>query len=335
MAAVALADPSPALALVPAVGPHAELLAELEDLADQTRAYVAATRAASTLRAYASDWRDFLGWCEAHHVQALPASPEAVALYLTQLAPTRRVATVQRRLAAISQTHQDAGHPTPTDDRLVRKTMAGIRRTHGAPQVRKAPTRTPLLRQLVLDLPETPEGARDRALLLVGFAGAFRRSELVALDRGDVRFDPDGMTITIRGSKTDQERAGAVVGLPYGEHPETCPVRALRAWLVCIDDGQPAVFRRMSRWGTATRSRLTSQSVALIVKRRVAALGHDPSPFAGHSLRAGLATSAAAGGAAERDIMQQTRHRSLEMVRRYIREGELFSTANAARFTGL
>jgi site-specific recombinase XerD len=323
----------PFLALPPA--PEADLLAKLEEIADQTRAYVEATRAASTLRAYASDWSDFLNWCADHHLQALPASPEAVALYITHLARSRRVATVQRRLAAISQTHQDAGQPTPTDDRLVRKTMAGIRRTHGTAQVRKSPTRTQLLRQLVLDLPATPEGARDRAVLLVGFAGAFRRSELVALDRADLSFDPEGARITIRGSKTDQERAGAIVGLPYGEHPETCPVRALRTWLAVIDDSRPAVFRRMSRWGTPTRARLSAQSVALIVKRRVEALGHDASTFAGHSLRAGLATSAAAGGATERDIMQQTRHRSLEMVRRYIREGELLSTTNAARFTGL
>jgi integrase len=326
---------SPTLALVPTAVEHAELLAQLEDLADQTRAYVAATRAASTLRAYASDWADFLAWCAAHRLEALPASPEAVALYITQLAQTRRVSTVQRRLAAISQTHQDAGHPTPTDDRLVRKTMSGIRRTHGTAPRRKAPTRTKLLREMVRDLPETPEGARDRALLLVGFAGAFRRSELVALDRADIVFDPDGVRITIRASKTDQEQAGAIVGLPYGEHPETCPVRALRAWLGCLDDNRPALFRRISRWGTPCRSRLSAQSVALIVKRHATAVGQDPKVFAGHSLRAGMATSAAAGGATERDIMQQTRHRSVEMVRRYIREGELFHKGNAARFTGL
>jgi integrase len=217
----------------------------------------------------------------------------------------------------------------------VRKTMAGIRRAHGTSQSRKLPARTALLRQLVLDLPETTEGARDRALLLVGFAGAFRRSELVALDRADIHFDTEGLQVTIRGSKTDQERAGEVIGIPYGTAAETCPVRALRAWLALIDDGRPAVFRRMSRWGTPTRSRLTAQSVALIVKRRLVALGQDASAFAGHSLRAGLATSAAAGGATERDIMRQTRHRSLEMVRRYIRDGELLSTTNAARFTGL
>ena len=312
-----------------------ELLAILEDLADQTRAYVAATRALSTRRAYAADWRDFQPWCEAHHVQSLPAAPESVALYITQLASKRRVATVQRRLAAISHYHQDAGHPTPTEDRLVRKTMSGIRRTHGVAPRRKAPTRTTLLRELVRDLPDTPEGARDRALLLVGFAGAFRRSELVALDRSDVVFDPDGVRLAIRASKTDQEQAGATIGLPYGEHAETCPVRALRSWLGYVANDHPAVFRRISRWGTPTRARLSAQSVALILKRHTAAIGQDPRAFAGHSLRAGFATSAAAGGATERDIMRQTRHRSAEMVRRYIREGELFHKGNAARFTGL
>jgi len=327
-----------ALALPAASQPaadHAELLAVLAELADQARAYVAATRAKSTLRAYAADWRDFLAWCTSHHVEALPSAPETVALYITHLAGKRRVATVQRRLAAISQYHQDAGHATPIEDRLVRKTMSGIRRTHGVAPRRKSPTRTHLLRELVRDLPETAEGARDRALLLVGFASAFRRSELVALDRSDLIFDPDGARITIRASKTDQEQAGAIVGLPYGEHADTCPVRALRAWLAHLDDDRPPVFRRISRWGTPACSRLSAQSVALIVKRHAAAVGQDPRRFAGHSLRAGLATSAAAGGATERDIMRQTRHRSVEMVRRYIREGELFHKGNAARFTGL
>ena len=137
----------------------------------------------------------------------------------------------------------------------------------------------------------------------------------MALDRADLHFDVDGLQVTIRGSKTDQERAGEVIGVPYGTAPETCPVRALRTWLAVVDDGRPAVFRRMSRWGTPTRARLTAQSVALIVKRRLAALGQDARALAGHSLRAGLATSAAAGGATERDIMRQTRHRSLEMRR--------------------
>src|SRR6266851_4072175 len=333
ISAVVLVDDT-SLAL-PSAAERAQLLAELEEIADRARGYVAATRTRSTLRAYASDWRDFLGFCATRHLPSLPASAEVVALYITHLAGHRRVATVQRRLAAISQVHQDAGHPTPTDDRLVRKTMAGIRRTHGTAPVRKSATRTQLLRQLVLDLPATPEGARDRALLLVGFAGAFRRSELVALDRADLVFDPDGVQIAIRCSKTDQERTGAVVGLPYGDHEHTCPVRALRAWLAYLDDGQPAVFRRMSRWGTPCRSRLTAQSVALVVKRHVETVGQDPNVFAGHSLRAGMATSAAAGGATEHDIMQQTRHRSVEMVRRYIRDGELFSTTNATRFTGI
>jgi site-specific recombinase XerD len=339
-ATVAVEQPAAApgagmLALPASAAEHAELLAILEELADHTRAYVAATRAKSTRRAYAADWRDFSAWCAAHHVQELPAAAETVALYITQLASQRRVATVQRRLAAISQAHKDAGHTTPTEDWLVRKTMSGIRRTHGVAPRRKSPTRTNLLCELVRDLPSTPEGDRDRALLLVGFAGAFRRSELVALDRSDITFDPEGARITLRMSKTDQERAGAIVGLPFGEHSGTCPVRALRAWLAHLDDDHPPVFRRISRWGTPTRSRLTAQSVALVVKRRAAVVGQDPRVFAGHSLRAGLATSAAAGGATERDIMQQTRHRSLEMVRRYIREGELFHKGNAARFTGM
>jgi len=213
--------------------------------------------------------------------------------------------------------------------------MAGIRRTlDTAPRTKTAP-KDQVPAPACLDLPDIAEGTRDRAALLVGFAGAFRRSELVALDRSDITFDSDGARVLIRASRTDQESAGAIVGLPYGEQPETCPVRALRAWLAVLPDQRPAVFRRMSRWGMPTRARLTDRSVALIVKRRVVAIGQDPKLFAGHSLRAGLATSAAAGGGTERDIMQQTRHRSVGVVRGYIRDGEVFHEGNAARFTGL
>jgi integrase len=245
------------------------------------------------------------------------------------------VATIRRRLASISQVHQEAGLDSPTEDRLVRRTMVGISRAHGTAPTRKVAIRTRHLQLMVRQIPSSPVGVRDRALLLVGFAGAFRRAELVAIDRAHLSFDPDGVKVFLATSKTDQEGAGQTIGIPYGTHPETCPVLALRAWLDLLPaDGGP-VFRRFDRWGHIRRTRLTAEWVAEVVKHYVEPIGLDPEQFAGHSLRAGLATSAAAGGAAEWDIMRQTRHKSAEMVRRYMRDAEVLSSANAARFTGL
>ncbi len=190
------------------------------------------------------------------------------------------------------------------------------------------------LKKMLEKLPGTRVGLRDRALLLVGFAGAFRRAELVSLDVSDLEFSSAGLTITLRRSKTDQEGRSRRLGIPYGSSEATCPVRALEAWLESarIQDGP--IFRPLDRFQRVQPTRLSSERVALIVKRRAKAVGLDPARYAGHSLRAGLATSAAAAGASERVIMSQTGHRSADMVRRYIREGSLFQS-NPAAMVGL
>jgi integrase len=320
-----------------------ELRARLGATADRARDYLAAARAASTRRAYRHDWAAFAAWCAGHGLPALPAAPETVALYLADLAdqvkeaadgravPRYAINTLQRRLAGIAAAHKEAGQEPPTRAALVRRTWAGIRRTRRVAPAAKAPIATDLLRAMVAALPATVQGRRDRALLLVGFAGAFRRSELVALDRADLGFDGEGLTITLRASKTDQEGAGRAIGIPFGERPDTCPVRALRAWLAAAGIDGGAVFRPVTRHDTVRPRRLTDHSVALIVKRAATAVGLDPAAYAGHSLRAGLATAAARAGVAERDIMRQTGHRSVEMVRRYIREGSLFRDNPAGR----
>ena len=185
------------------------------------------------------------------------------------------------------------------------------------------------------DLPETLRGRRDRALLLVGFAGALRRSELVALEVRDVAFEAEGMVLTIRRSKTDPEAAGQLVGIPYGDAPETCPVRALQAWLEAAQITEGAVFRPIERWSNRIEPRaLEDRRVATLLQSLVRRAGLDPKNFAGHSLRSGLATAAAAGGASERAIMDQTRHKSVKQVRRYIQRGSLFRD-NAAKYTGV
>jgi integrase len=307
---------------------------DIDTLVEEAAAYARGARAASSRRAYQLDWDDFLNWCAQHGRMALPAEPSTVVLYMTALARTRKVSTIERRLAAISKAHTRRGLVSPTGDPAVRLVMSGIRRDKNVAPRRVAPIRAAHLRAIVGRIPPTRSGRRDRALLLVGFQGALRRSELVALDRTDVTFTADGVTLRIRRSKTDQEGAGADVAIPFGTRPETCAVQALRSWLMCLDDGAPAIFRGVGKGDRVSCERLSAQSVALVVKQHAAGLGL-PGEFAGHSLRAGFATSAAAGNATERDIMRQTRHKSAEMVRRYIRDGELFSQANAARFTGL
>jgi integrase len=314
------------------------VLEDLQVLAEAAQDLVRASRAANTLRAYRSDWRGFSDWCSAQHLEPLPARPETVALYLAALARSGAEAvTIQRRLSAISQAHQAAGHqPSPTADVLVRQVMRGIRRTLGtAPSHRKEPLTAPELRRLVEVTPgETPAGLRDRALLLVGHLGAFRRSELVALDVEDLDETGDGLRLQVRRSKTDQEAEGLEKGLPRRADPATCPVRALRTWLDVAGIGAGPVFRAVNRYGQVQPGRLSDRAVALVVKRACRRAGLDPDRYAGHSLRSGFATAAAEGGAPERAIMRQGGWSSEAMVRRYIRMASLFRE-NAARYVDL
>jgi integrase len=258
--------------------------------------------------------------------------PDTVAAYAAKSAETLKANTVERRLTAISQAHQLAGYPNPIEDTLVRTVMAGIRRVKGTTQKGKDPLSPELLRKMFADSSHDLRSVRNRALLLLGFAGALRRSELVGLQYQDLRFTEDGLVFTIRHSKTDQEREGQTVGIPYGSHPETCPVRAVRTWLDRSEVGSGSLFRAIGRWGREVTDRpICDHQLAKIIKTLARRAGLDPGAFSGHSLRSGLATSAAEGGATERSIMEQTRHKSLEQVRQYIRRGSLFRDNAAAR----
>ena len=323
-------DNSPKLAILPPTG---DVVARL---LTQAEASFRAARAGSTIRAYTHDWQQFRAWCEANGFVSLPASPQTVILYSTDLAKNhgKRWNTLSRRIAAISQLHSQAGFESPTRSWAVKQFLQGLRRELGIAPVRKRPVLVGDLQEILKQIPNSLLGKRDRALLLLGFSGAFRRSELVGLDAKDIEVQRAGIALTIGRSKTDQEGQGRILGIPYGIEEATCPIRALEAWRNAAEIQSGPLFRPVNRHGRVLASRLSGEGVAIVVKRYVEKLGYDPAHFAGHSLRAGLATSAAAAGKSERAIMNQTGHRSIMTVRRYIRDGNLFRE-NAADGLGL
>ncbi len=246
-----------------------------------------------------------------------------VAEYLEAYAGGLAVSTMTRRLAAISKAHTAQGLPTPTASDLVRTTMRGIKRAHGRPQRQVAAAVKEDVLAMVACMGNGPKDLRDRALILIGFAGAFRRSELVAINCTDVERVPQGIVVTVRRGKTDQEGQGRNVGIPYARGA-VCPVKALDAWLSAAGITDGPVFRPVNRHGHVSCAALSAEAVSLVVKARAAAVGLDPTRYAGHSLRAGLATSAAAAGVSSWKIRAQTGHASDAMLRRYIRDGEMF-----------
>lgn len=298
---------------------------------EQVREYIRASKAESTLRGYSADWRDFCAWAEARGLCPLPASPEGVAAYIAECADRLKVGSIQRRLNAITEAHKAVGVESPARSGIVKNTLKGIRRTMGTAPVQKAAALTDDIRSMVDATDAGLIGWRDRALVLLGFAGAFRRSELVELDVEDCAFGRDGLTVNLRRSKTDQEGTGRKVGIPYGSNPETCPVRNVQHWTEQGGITTGALFRSINRHGQVQPGRLSGIDVARIVKKLASRAGLDPAKYAGHSLRAGHATSAAIAGASERSIMNQTGHRSVQMVRRYIRDGSLFRENSAAK----
>jgi site-specific recombinase XerD len=303
--------------------PTGQVPAALLDAVERAGDFARAGQAGSTRRAYASDFAIFRAWCADHGAVALPALPEIVAAFLSDEAHRGvSASTIGRRCAAICHSHRMAGHAPPTADDRVRQTIAGIRRTIGTAQVKKAAATTEKIFAMVARSDQTMTTLRDRALLLLGFAGAFRRSELVALDVADIEEVAEGLRVTVRGGKTDQERRGAVIAVPSGEI--TCPVAALKAWLTAAGIADGPLFRPVNKSGKVGPGRLTAQSVALIVKAAARRAGLDPDQFAAHSLRAGWITSAAKRRASITKIMSQSRHRSIDTMLGYIRDSELF-----------
>lgn len=322
----------------------------VEELAERARDYAAHARAENTARAYASDMKHFETWCSARGVPAMPTTAGVLTAYVTEFAPTLAVSTLRRRLSAIREANRLAGHPVDTSAGAFRDVWAGIRRKHGRPAAAKDALITVELRQAVEALPDTLIGLRDRALLLVGFAGALRRSELVALDVGadaetSITETAEGLVIRLGRSKTDQSGQGVAIGVPYGSNPATCPVRAWRAWTEAAEITTGPAFRSVDRHGNVGADRLTDRAVAMIVQRSVErgaikaglspeAAAEKAKAFAGHSLRSGLATSAAANDAPGHLVQRHLRHAKFDTTARYIKAGEMFRK-NAAGMAGL
>lgn len=279
--------------------------------------YLQASLSSNSKRAYRSDIQHFLNWGG-----TIPTTPEVVARYLAALAETHSSSTLTRRLVSISRAHTSQGYASPTQTDLVKATLHGIRRVHGTAQQQVSPILKADITAMVEDLSGLI-GARNKALLLVGFAGAFRRSELVAINCTDVSFVDQGMIVHIRRSKTDQAGEGRKVAIPYarGKH---CPVLALKHWLEAANISSGFVFRAVTKHGHIGEAALSPETVAVIVKKRAQAIGLDPAKFSGHSLRSGLVTSAAQAGVSPHKIQQQTGHKSLEMLSRYIRDANIF-----------
>lgn len=300
-------------------------------------AYVAAADASATVRAYGTDWRAFAKWCTARDVPPMPAGPGLVGEYLAELGEGYAKATLRRKVAAIARACRIAGAPLDTRDPAIRDLLRGINRTHGSPPKRAQALTIEEMQRLVATCGPERTGLRDRALLLLGFAGALRRSELCGIEIGHLRWTRRGLELLLPRSKTDQDGDGARIGIPRGKHEETCPVRALRRWLDVSQIAHGPVFRGITRHGTLRAGALSGEAVRLIVGRHAGLAGIVATrlePVSPHGLRAGFVTTAYRNGVPDEEIMGHSRHRSLAVMRGYVRRAKL-DTASPAGKLGL
>lgn len=306
----------------------------LELLLKMSNAFIEKSKSRSTRKAYQSDWSHFVDWCTRFELPYMPTTNETYALYLSSMVlDGLKASTIQRRMSSIAQAHYAKNFDSPST-KFIKEVWSGIKKEIGTYQEGKQPILIETLFEMLKLAPANIQGSRDKALLLIGFVGAFRRSELVNLDVSDFRLSQQGYTVRIKYSKTDQEGKGEFVALPYGQSQNTCPVLALQNWLTVSGIETGPVFRSLYKGGHLSEKRLSDKSVALIIKRYVEAVGLDPAIYSGHSLRKGFATTAAMRGSSERSIKEQTRHKSDAMVRRYIVNASVF-TNNAANDLGL
>jgi len=312
---------------------------DIKETSEKAKKYILHAKANNTIKSYKSDWREFVAYCQARDVSCLSADVNTIVNYVAEMAETKKVSTISRRLSSISQAHQAAGHDSPTHAFGVKAVLRGVKKVKGTMPNKKAAAVIEDIQKMLSTLDRRKLiDIRDRALILIGFAGAFRRSELVAINRDDIEKNRDGLTITIKNSKTDQEGQGYKKGIPYGSNPDTCPVRAFEDWMEASKITQGPIFRRIYKNAQKIEQihtkGLVDKSVALIIKKLAKRAGLDENKYSGHSLRSGLITTAANRGVDERSIMKQTGHKSLTVMRGYIQDATLFKN-NAATNVGL
>jgi len=305
------------------------LVTDLKTLEDETLKNLRSSKAKNTVRAYKSDFQDFGLFCVKHSFKNLPTEPKIISLYLTYLSSKDiKISTIKRRLVSIGVIHKIKGHYLDTKHPIILENFMGIKRRKGVNQKSKKPLLINNLKQIidVIDKEKEPDikKLRNKTLLLLGFAGGFRRNELISIDFEDIEFVFEGLKINVKKSKTDQFAKGFIKGIPHFENSLYCPVTSLKRWINVSKIKKGPIFVRFSKGSKITNIRLTDQSVALIVKEYLKKAGIDSENYSGHSLRSGFATSAAEAGAEERSIMAMTGHKSSEMVRRYIKEANLF-----------
>jgi len=292
------------------------LITDIKSLELETIKNLRNSKSTNTLRAYQSDYNDFSLFCLKNGFQVMPTQPKILALYITHLASYSKYSTLKRRLASISIIHKTKGHYIDTKHPIIVENLMGIKRTNGSNQKGKKPLLINDLKLLIKAIDESKEKnirkIRDKSLVLIGFSGGFRRSELVDIEYEDIEFVEEGVKIFVKRSKTDQSGEGMTKAIPYFDNINFCPVKALNKWVVEAEFKEGKIFN------------ISDKSVALIIKKYANYAGLDAHRYAGHSLRSGFATSTAESGAEERNIMAMTGHKSTEMVRRYIKEANLF-----------
>ena len=306
-----------------------EIITDIKALQEETLLNLQSSKATNTVRAYKSDFKDFCLFCAQNGFKALPSDPKIVSLYLTYLSTKdNKMSTLKRRLVSIGVIHKLKGYYLDTKHPSIIENIMGIKRRKGSIQKGKKPILINDLK-LIIDVIDQQQNEdikklRDRSIILIGFSGGFRRNEIVALDYEDLDFVSEGLKIDIKRSKTDQFGEGSKKALPYFDNSQYCPVVSLQKWIKISKINSGSLFRRFSKGSKLSENRLTDQTVALLIKAYLQLAGIDSKNYSGHSLRSGFATSAAESGAEERSIMTMTGHKSTEMVRRYIKEANLF-----------
>ena len=308
-----------------------ELITDIKALHEETLNNLKNSKANNTIRAYKSDFRDFGGFCAKNGLKSLPADPKIVSLYMTYLSTKdAKMSTLRRRLVSIGVIHRLKGHYLDTKHPIIIENLMGIKRKKGSYQKGKKPILINHLKLMIdaIDKDISDETGirklRDKTIILLGFAGGFRRIELISIDFEDLEFVSEGVKIFIRKSKTDQFGEGMIKGLPYFTNQKYCPVWHLKKWLEISEIKSGPIFRRFSKGLNLGKNRLTDQSVALFLKKHLSNAGIENQNYSGHSLRSGFATVTAESGADERSIMAMTGHKTTQMVRRYIKEANLF-----------